>query len=159
MCIRDSSGATGSKAHTIHRSLYRPRVGNGGTATFVLANNNLKNTTFIVDEAGLVGTTTDSTLGGNALIEDLITFVFADPSNNLILVGDPAQLPPIGQPHSPALLTDFFVKNLAINATGHTLRQVVRQALDSHILKNATALRTELNRIVQMTPLLNLGKT
>ena len=152
------SGATGSKAHTIHRSLYRPRVGSGGTATFVLANNNLKNTTFIVDEAGLVGTTTDSTLGGNALIEDLITYVFADPSNNLILVGDPAQLPPIGQPHSPALLTDFFVKNLGVNATGHTLRQVVRQALDSYILKNATALRDRIEEDSSDDPIIEAGE-
>lgn len=98
------SGATGSKAYTIHRSLYRPKVGSGGSASFVLAGNPHKNTTFVIDEAGLVATKNDATLGGNSLLEDLLQFVFTDPSNGLILVGDPAQLPPVGQPKSPALM-------------------------------------------------------
>lgn len=134
------SGATGSKAYTIHRSLYRPRVGSGGSASFVLAGNPHKNTTFVIDEAGLVATKNDATLGGNSLLEDLLQFVFTDPSNGLILVGDPAQLPPVGQPKSPALDANYFISS-GINAIEHTLRMVVRQALDSFILKNATSLR------------------
>jgi exodeoxyribonuclease-5 len=134
------SGAAGKNAFTIHRSLYRPSVSNGGVANFVLSNNPHKNTTFVVDEAGLVATNNDSTLGGNSLLEDLLTYVFSDPSNGLVLVGDPAQLPPVGQQQSPALSADWFI-GAGINATEHTLRMVVRQALDSHILKNATQLR------------------
>ena len=103
------SGAAGKNAFTIHRSLYRPSVSNGGVANFVLSNNPHKNTTFVVDEAGLVATNNDSTLGGNSLLEDLLTYVFSDPSNGLVLVGDPAQLPPVGQPQSPALSADWFI--------------------------------------------------
>jgi ATP-dependent exoDNAse (exonuclease V) alpha subunit len=94
------SGATGYPANTIHRSLYRPKVSSGGAATFVLANNPNKNTTFIVDEAGLISTQRDRSLGDHSLLEDLLQYVFEDPSNHLILVGDPAQLPPVGQPES-----------------------------------------------------------
>lgn len=151
------SSATKSKAHTIHRTLYRPRIANEGLATFVLATNNLKNTTFIVDEAGLIGTTTDTSLGGNSLIEDLTTFVFSDPSNNLILVGDPAQLPPIGQQESPALITSFYIQKLGINASDHTLRRVVRQALDSLVLKNATGLRIKIEKNLSSDPILEVG--
>lgn len=134
------SGASGKNAFTIHRSLYRPSVSNGGVTNFVLSNNPHKNTTFVVDEAGLVATNNDSTLGGNSLLDDLLNYVFSDPSNGLILVGDPAQLPPVGQPQSPALNADWFL-GAGVNATEHTLRMVVRQALDSYILKNATQLR------------------
>ena len=133
------SGASGKNAFTIHRSLYRPRV-HGSVASFVLANNPHKNTTFVVDEAGLVETNNNPVLGSNSLLDDLLSYVFTDPSNSLILVGDPAQLPPVGQPKSPALSADYFISS-GINATEHTLRSVVRQALDSHILKNATQLR------------------
>jgi ATP-dependent exoDNAse (exonuclease V) alpha subunit len=151
------SGATGAKAHTIHRSLYRPKMGSAGLAGFVLANNTKKNTTYIVDEAGLIGTTNDPTLGGNSLLEDLLSFVFSDPSNNLILVGDPAQLPPIGQPESPALSASYFTEQLFINSTEHTLRQVVRQALDSFILKSATALRNLIEADSSDDPILEPG--
>ena len=150
------SGATHRSAYTIHRSLYRPRVGSGGAASFVLANNPHKNTTFVVDEAGLVATRNDSTLGGNSLLDDLLEFVFTDPSNNLILVGDPAQLPPVGQPQSPALSENHFL-GLGINASEHTLRNVTRQALDSHILKNATLLRTLIEDDSSEPPLLESG--
>jgi len=151
------SGAAGKNAFTIHRSLYRPSVSNGGVANFVLSNNPHKNTTFVVDEAGLVATNNDSTLGGNSLLEDLLTYVFSDPSNGLVLVGDPAQLPPVGQPQSPALSADWFI-GAGINATEHTLRMVVRQALDSHILKNATQLRELIESDSSELPKLIPGK-
>lgn len=133
-------GTAGKNAFTIHRSLYRPNVSSGGVAQFVLANNPHKNTTFVVDEAGLISTNNDNTLGGNSLLEDLLNFVFTDASNSLILVGDPAQLPPVGQPKSPALNSDYFT-GVGYNTVEHTLRAVVRQALDSCILRNATQLR------------------
>ena len=151
------STATGRNAFTIHRSLYRPRVGSGGVANFVLASNPNKNTTFVVDEAGLVATANDSTLGGNSLLDDLLTYVFSDPSNSLLLVGDPAQLPPVGQPQSPALNPDYFLHQ-GINASEHTLRKVVRQALDSFILKNATQLRERIESDSDDEPLFVTGK-
>ncbi len=151
------SGATGAPAFTIHRSLYRPRVGSSGMASFTLANNNLKNATFIVDEAGLVSSASDSSLGGANLLEDLVRFVFTSPDNNLLVVGDPAQLPPVGQPMSPALSAEYFQQTLWINASEHTLRQVVRQALDSSILKNATALRTLIEADSSDLPVLEPG--
>lgn len=149
--------ATGIKAYTIHRTLYRPRVGSGGSTSFALANNPLKGATFIVDEAGLVPTVSDPSLGGANLLEDLLNFVFTHPDNNLILVGDPAQLPPVGQEISPALQASFFQQMHAINADEHTLRQVVRQALDSSILKNATALRKLIEEHKSQDPILEAG--
>lgn len=151
------SGAAGKSAFTIHRSLYRPKVNTGGLTNFVLANNPHKNTTFVVDEAGLVATNNDSTLGGNSLLDDLLTYVFSDPTNGLILLGDPAQLPPVGQPQSPALHSDYFIAS-GINATEYTLRMVVRQALDSHILKNATHLRELIETASSDAPRLVAGK-
>lgn len=151
------AGATGAAAHTIHRTLYRPKVSSGGSAQFVLANNPHKNTTFIVDEAGLVSGKGDPTLGGHSLLDDLLEFVFTHPENNLILVGDPAQLPPVGEGESPALSADYFQNQLFIHATEHTLRAVVRQALHSHILKNATALRLLIEADSSEDPILEAG--
>ncbi|MEY2962956.1 MAG: ATP-dependent exoDNAse [Bacteroidota bacterium] len=151
------AGATGAAAHTIHRSLYRPNVGSSGTASFVLANNPHRNTTFVIDEAGLIGSQNDSSLGGSNLLEDILEFIFSDSSNSLILVGDPAQLPPVGQKQSAALDPDYFSMSMGINATAHTLRQVVRQALDSHILKNATALRRLIEIEESVDPILEPG--
>lgn len=150
------NAATGKLASTIHRTLYRPRVSSGGAANFVLANNPHKNTTFVIDEAGLIATKNDSTLGGNSLLDDVLQYVFSDPSNNLLLVGDPAQLPPVGQEISPALEADYFISG-GIAATAHTLRNVVRQALDSFILKNATSLRQRIEQNSSEQPFLEQG--
>lgn len=151
------AGATGANAYTVHRTLYRPKVSSGGSASFVLASNPHRNTTFVVDESGLIGSSGDATLGGSSLLEDILEYVFSESTNNLILVGDPAQLPPVGQPKSPALSSDYFQQSMGINATEHTLRQVVRQALDSHILKNATALRALIENDSSDDPILEPG--
>jgi exodeoxyribonuclease-5 len=150
-------GTAGKNAFTIHRSLYRPNVSSGGVAQFVLANNPHKNTTFVVDEAGLISTNNDNALGGNSLLEDLLNFVFTDASNSLILVGDPAQLPPVGQPKSPALNSDYFTR-VGYNTVEHTLRAVVRQALDSYILRNATQLRELIEKDASDAPKMLPGK-
>ena len=150
-------GTAGKNAFTIHRSLYRPNVSSGGVAQFVLANNPHKNTTFVVDEAGLISTNNDNALGGNSLLEDLLNFVFTDASNSLILVGDPAQLPPVGQPKSPALNSDYFT-GVGYNTVEHTLRAVVRQALDSYILRNATQLRELIEKDASDAPKMLPGK-
>ena len=150
-------GTAGKNAFTIHRSLYRPNVSSGGVAQFVLANNPHKNTTFVVDEAGLISTNNDNALGGNSLLEDLLNFVFTDTSNSLILVGDPAQLPPVGQPKSPALNSDYFTR-IGYNTVEHTLRTVVRQALDSYILRNATQLRELIEKDDSSAPKMLPGK-
>ena len=150
-------GTAGNNAFTIHRSLYRPNVSSGGVAQFVLANNSNKNTTFVVDEAGLISTNKDSALGHNSLLEDLLNFVFTDASNSLILVGDPAQLPPVGQPKSPALNSDYFTR-IGYNTVEHTLRIVVRQALDSYILRNATQLRKLIEKEDSGAPKMLPGK-
>lgn len=126
-------------AHTVHRTIYRPKVGASGLATFSLSTNPLTNTTFIVDEAGLVGNKSD--IGSNSLLEDILEFVFSNSNNSLILMGDPAQLPPVGEEISPALSEDYFNHIAGIPAKSIELKQVVRQALDSTVLKNATALR------------------
>ncbi len=134
------SGYAGAAASTIHRRIYRTAgEEDGGYGGMSLAPNRERNALFVVDEASMIGSG-----GGGAfdrdLLADLFQYVFAAPGNKLLLIGDPAQLPPVGSDHSPALdLKDLAVHGLL--AGGIELTDVVRQAETSGILENATALR------------------
>jgi exodeoxyribonuclease-5 len=134
------SAYAGAPASTIHRRIYRTAGeeddGYGGMS---VAPNKEKHALFVVDEASMIGKG-----GGGAfdrdLLADLFQYVFSSAGNKLLLIGDPAQLPPVGSDHSPAL----DVKDLATQgllAGSIELTDVVRQAEASGILVNATALR------------------
>ena len=85
-------------------------------------------------------------LGGSNVFKDLIHFIFSDNNNNrLILVGDTAQLPPVGQVESPALMTDNLITLHRLTVVDWELTEVMRQSLNSGILKNATALRNQIS--------------
>ncbi len=138
------SGFAGKPAYTIHKHIYRQKsVGSGGYGEFSLTPNKLKDGLFIVDEASLIGVDANgqstAAFGSGNLLDDLIRFVRAGSGCKLILVGDGAQLPPIGQELSPALNHDYMVMNGATRFC--TLKTVVRQQNESGILWNATHLR------------------
>lgn len=137
------SGFAGRPAFTIHKHIYRQKsVGSGGFGEFSLSPNKLKDGLFIVDEASLIGIDTGqqtSAFGSGDLLGDLIRFVRSGTDCKLILVGDAAQLPPIGMELSPALNHEFMEGEGATRFA--TLQTVVRQQEESGILWNATHLR------------------
>ena len=139
------SNYSGVQAKTIHKKIYRQKSLADKDAKFMLDFNKSSNTIYIVDEASLIsiGTGMESTIFGSGdLLEDLVTYIRQNNGNKLILMGDSAQLPPIGMDESPALDPDY-VAQLG-NADMVTLREVVRQASESGILYNATMLRLQI---------------
>ena len=131
----------GKNASTIHRRIYHME-NNGPDATVKLSSNRDQNTVFIVDEASLI---TDSRRG--SLLRDLVRYVYSGQGCRMILVGDTAQLPPVGQQDSPAMNLDHL-KQIGLAPFTHTLDVPVRQAAESGILYNATVVRRILERML-----------
>lgn len=139
------SGIAHLPAFTIHKHIYRQKsVGSDGFGQFSLSPNKAKGTLFVVDEVSLIGIEAASGQGSAAfgtgnLLEDLVSFVRNGLDCRLILIGDAAQLPPVGLDASPALSKAFMDGFGGVRYS--TLTSVVRQAADSGILRNATHLR------------------
>ena len=139
------SGYSGSMAYTIHKHIYRQKsVGGDGFGQFSLMTNKAKDTLFVVDEVSLIGIdagqqNSGSSFGSGNLLEDLVRFVRDGVNCKLILIGDSAQLPPVGLDCSPALNHDYMV--MMGGTVFCTLTTVVRQQKESGILYNATNLR------------------
>lgn len=139
------SSYSGKPAHTIHKCIYRQKsVGDDGFGQFSLAPNKSRNTLFVVDEVSLIGIGDMShdaavSFGTGNLLEDLIRYVRSGTDCRLILVGDAAQLPPVGLEASPALSESYMAGFGGV--VFEELTTVVRQAHESGILRNATALR------------------
>ena len=135
----------GRPAYTIHKHIYRQKShGDDGFGQFLLSPNKAKGTLFIVDEVSLIGIEAgnkqgSSEFGSGNLLEDLVTFVRSGVDCKLILVGDAAQLPPVGLDASPALSPEYMSEFGGVSFA--TLTTVVRQAQGSGILENATHLR------------------
>jgi ATP-dependent exoDNAse (exonuclease V) alpha subunit len=129
-------------AFTIHKKIYKQVQEGEGRLKFKRQNNYAKNTVFIVDEASMINE--DAGFGMSGLLTDLIDFVFTDSSNKLILIGDNAQLPPVGQLISPALNIDVLQKDFNLVTKEIMLTEVMRQEQESGILFNATNLRNQL---------------
>ena len=128
----------GHPASTIHKHIYRQKsMSAEGVGAFTLTFNKARSTLFIVDEVSLIGLSDG--FGTGNLLEDLVTFVRAGTDCRLILMGDAAQLPPVGLDASPALSPSFM--NGFGGVSYVELTTVVRQAADSGILTNATSLR------------------
>ena len=126
-------------AYTIHKFIYRQKK--LGEEVFSLNDNLYKHTLFIVDESSMIsGIRDNQTFGSGILLDDLVKYVYSGEGCSLLLLGDNAQLPPIGTELSPALREEYMAK-YSLNITTHTLTEVARQALDSGILSNATTLR------------------
>ena len=127
-------------AYTIHKRIYRQKSIDQDSI-FSLSFNMLRRVFFVVDEASMISNTQDYASQHSSLLDDLISFVYAgDQQCRLILVGDTAQLPPVGEAESPALQADVL-RSYGLDVMQTTLRQIVRQQEASGILWNATVLR------------------
>ena len=147
-------GYTGSQAYTVHKHIYRQKShSDDGFGQFSLSPNKAKGTLYIVDEVSLIGVESgdrQAAFGSGNLLEDLIRFVRSGVDNRLILVGDAAQLPPIGLDRSPALSEEYM--SFAGGVQFVTLTTVVRQQAESVILKDATRLRELITRDAEIVP-------
>ncbi|WP_266364014.1 ATP-dependent DNA helicase [Tellurirhabdus rosea] len=131
------------QALTIHRKIYRQiSDGDSGSLVFQRQKNYHDDTLFIVDEASMISD--DAEIGMNGLLADLIDFVYENPGNRLMLVGDVAQLPPVGKELSPALDPDYLERQFDMTVFRQELTEVMRQDVESGILLNATHLRAAL---------------
>ncbi len=149
------SSYSGHRALTIHRKLYMQTATSDGRMRLTLTSNKHKNTLFIVDEASMISDTSASDrslFGSRRLLHDLVEYVYQSENCKLLLIGDTAQLPPVGLDLSPGLDPDYLRNNFSLDITIAELREVVRQARDSGILSNATALREKISMNVQNMP-------
>ncbi len=137
------SGYTKRSAFTIHKIIFKQIADPGsGSLKFSRLKNYNKNTVFVVDEASMLSE--DDNYGQAGVLSQLMDFVFEHPTNKLILIGDTAQLPPVGQDKSPALDRQFIEHKFKRSALEVELTEVMRQQQNSGILINATNLRAQL---------------
>lgn len=141
------SNYTSKPAFTIHKKIYRQRNVQDGIQKFGMNFNAAQNVVYIVDEASMLSdSTSENTIfGSGSVINDLFRFVFNEHKCKLLLIGDTAQLPPIGSPNSPALDANYIETNFFKTPAYVTLHTVIRQAEDSGILSNATTIRQMLD--------------
>ncbi len=140
------SGYAHRPAYTIHKKIYMTATDASGAIRTVRAINKHAYTLFIVDEASMIGLEPTSTR--HSLLEDLVDYVYDGNHCRLMLIGDSAQLPPVGQSESPALDERYLRSAFSLTVTMGELTEVVRQQQLSGILVNATALR---GQIAEMT--------
>jgi putative helicase len=137
----------GLSASTIHRKIYREKAFNGADGLFSLNNNMFRDMLFMVDEASMISLSqSNTTFGSGRLLDDLVQYVYSSGANcRLLLIGDKAQLPPIGEEESPALRSDVL-KSYGLEVYECDLNEVLRQSQHSGILWNATAIREMITR-------------
>jgi len=132
-------------AFTIHKKIYRQKTAKEGIGEFVLNKNLQASTVFIVDEASMITNQSQEVahFGSGKLLEDLIEYVYTQPGCKLILIGDTAQLPPVGLSMSPAL-DPAVLAGYDLLTRESFLDDVIRQSIGSGILNNATLIRKDL---------------
>lgn len=126
-------------AYTIHKYIYYNALDSSGNIKSTLKKNKAKNSLFIIDEASMISYGDEA-----SVLDDLIKFVYEGYNCRLLFLGDPAQLPPVGQDYSPALNCEFLQRRYDIEFLSHTLCQVLRQKKQSLVLENATKIRSKL---------------
>lgn len=134
------SNYTSRRALTIHKRIYRTEQSETGGQHFVPGENRRTDTVFVVDEASMIGGA-DHLAGRGNLLDDLFQFVYGGRGCKLILIGDDAQLPPVGSAYSPALDLRFLRERFSVAGAMTTLTDVTRQKLNSGILSLATDVR------------------
>ncbi|MBN2349795.1 MAG: AAA family ATPase [Bacteroidales bacterium] len=144
---------SGKNANTIHKKIYRQRSSKDGMGVFTLDKNLHTNTLFIVDEASMIANTSreNTIFGSGRLLDDLIQYIYNGKGCRMVLIGDTAQLPPVGIPLSPAL----EIPNLELYGKALTevfLSDIVRQSAESGILSNATRLRELVSNNIDQVP-------
>ncbi len=144
-------------AYTIHKKIYRQKSSKDGFGVFVLDHNAHSNTFFIVDEASMISNNSSdvSVFGSGRLLDDLVKYVYNNKACKLILIGDVAQLPPVGLEISPALESKQL-EYYNLNVIEYNLREVVRQKENSGILLNATDIRNQMANDNYSFPVFNL---
>lgn len=146
----------GEKALTIHKRIYRERTNADYESKFSLNINTEKGAVFIVDEASMLSDGGgDAVFGSGSLLSDLVSYVRSGRDCRLILVGDSAQLPPVGADFSPAL--DPSTMSYYGDIEYVTLDDVVRQQAESGILFNATLVRCMLEQGIHDIPRFEMG--
>ena len=132
---------SGHAAYTIHRKIYRQKSA-GDLSSFSLNDNLNKDTLFIVDEASMISNLGlgEMAFGSGCLLDDLMQFVYNGQNCRLLLIGDKAQLPPVGEEESPALSASML-RGYGMEVYEADLNQVLRQSEGSGILWNATMIR------------------
>ena len=136
------SAYAGHPAFTIHKKIYRQQSFSNELSNFSVNDNLTTHTLYIVDEASMISNEglSGSMFGTGRLLDDLVQFVYSGQGCRLLLMGDTAQLPPVGEEQSPALFADAL-KGYGLEVVEVDLTQVVRQEQQSGILWNATRLR------------------
>ena len=136
------SAYAGHPAFTIHKKIYRQQSFSNEVSNFSVNDNLTTHTLYIVDEASMISNEglSGAVFGTGRLLDDLIQFVYSGTGCRLVLMGDTAQLPPVGEEQSPALFAEAL-KGYGLEVIEVDLTQVVRQVQDSGILWNATRLR------------------
>ena len=131
---------SGRKAFTIHKRIYRKKSALNVDESFMIADNLSTNTLFIIDEASMIS---DELTGNNreTLLHDLVNYVYNTKNCKLMLVGDTAQLPPVGADNSPALDEKLMKDQFGLTIHAYELTDVLRQQKDSGILFNVTKVR------------------
>ena len=134
------SGYSGYSAWSIHKEIYRQK--SISEFNFSVSFNKHKNTLFIIDEASMISnySSEGTTFGSGRLLDDLMEYVYSGDNCSMVLMGDTAQLLPVGQDESPALNIDYMA-GYGMHMMQCELTEVVRQTGESGILNNATALR------------------
>ena len=146
---------SGHSAYTIHKKIYRERGISDYESKFALDYNREKGALFIVDEASMLSSRAeDSSFGSGNLLDDLVKYVHSGKECRLMLVGDDAQLPPVGDDHSPALDPAELLPYGDVEYG--TMDEVVRQSHDSGILFNATMIRCMLENNIFEKPRFDL---
>ncbi|MCF8338952.1 MAG: AAA family ATPase [Bacteroidales bacterium] len=140
------AGYSGKPAYTIHKKIYRLYTRKDGSMKISLNKNMHKDTIFFVDEASMIpDRSTDSKgFAQHSLLDDLVEYIYSGQNCKMILIGDAAQLPPVGLSISPALDTEFLKSSYSLDLFSDELTEVVRQEQDSGILVNATQLREKI---------------
>ena len=140
------SAHSGYGASTIHRRIYAVKSDDFGKFSMQLIANKSERTIFIVDEASMIGDASQQEgANGRSLISDLVEYVYSGERCRLILIGDEAQLPPVGMELSPALDKKAMAGIVGGPVFQNTLRSVVRQEDGSLVLENATKIRNQIS--------------
>jgi exodeoxyribonuclease-5 len=152
-------GYSGRQAFTIHKKIYRLHASNDGGVVMTLQQNQYSDTLFIVDEASMIQNDNPNDLSlfsQRNLLDDVVFYVNQGNHCKLLLIGDTAQLPPVGLSLSPALDSAFLKAAYHSDIIEHELTEVVRQAQDSGILFNATAIRRKIGNDDTLPPFFNI---
>ncbi|MFC1733361.1 ATP-dependent RecD-like DNA helicase [candidate division KSB1 bacterium] len=154
------SNYSGHPSYTIHKKIYIPKISKEGALYLTLVENRHKETLIIVDEASMIQDDSQpneyALFSSRNILEDLFQYVYQGKNCKLLLIGDTAQLPPVGLDISPALDLEYLRSSFSIDIIDCELTEVVRQAETSGILANATTLRSNIGKKKIQAPFFSL---